>query len=122
MTRRSPSIVVKLAPPKLAQPPLPLGKVGKALWHDIVILYEFGDRASYETLYQACAAADRAEACRAQIEKDGLTIETKGVVRDHPLIKHELAARSFCTRSLARLGLDLEPVGKVGRPGGAVFA
>ena len=37
-----------------------------------------------------------------------------------PLLKHELAARAFVVRTLARLGLDLEPVrAGPGRPPGA---
>jgi hypothetical protein len=78
-----------------------------------VAAYEFSDRASYETLYQACSAADRAERCRAAIDADGEVLKTRGSVRDHPLIKHELALRAFVCRALQRLGLDLEPV----RPG-----
>jgi hypothetical protein len=37
-------------------------------------------------------------------------------LRDHPLLKHELAARGFITKSLHRLGLDVEPIGRIGRP------
>jgi hypothetical protein len=40
-----------------------------------------------------------------------MVIETKaGVLREHPLIPHELAARAFAVRALAKLGLDLEPM------------
>jgi hypothetical protein len=92
------------------QPPGNLGPTGSSLWRDIVAAYEFNDRGSYETLYQACSAADRAEKCRAAIDADGEVLKTRGSVRDHPLIKHELANRAFVCRSLARLGLDLEPV------------
>jgi hypothetical protein len=100
-------------------PPCKLGAVGMSLWTDIVRAYEFSDRASYETLAQACAAADRAERCREQIDADGEVIRMKAGPRDHPLLKHEIAARSFVVRTLARLGLDLEPVrGGPGRPGG----
>jgi hypothetical protein len=102
-------------------PPVGLGSMGTSLWVDIVAAYEFSDRASYETLGQACMAADRAESCRKQIEEDGEVIRSRGSVRDHPLIKHELAARAFVVRTLARLGLDLEPVRPgPGRPGGGV--
>jgi hypothetical protein len=41
---------------------------------------------------------------------------TKAGPKDHPLIKYELAARSFIVRSLHRFGLDVEPVRAVGRP------
>ena len=98
-------------------PPCKLGAVGMSLWTDITAAYEFSDRASYETLAQACAAADRAERCREQIDADGEMLRTKLGVRDHPLLKHEITARSFVVRTLARLGLDLEPVrAGAGRP------
>lgn len=100
-------------------PPTHLGEIGADLWRDIVAAYEFEDRASYETLAQACAAADRAASCAEQIAEDGVLIKTRAGVRDHPLIKHEIAARSFVVRTLARLGLDLEPIrSSVGRPPG----
>ena len=107
---------LRTAPP----PPAYLGATGADLWREIVKVYVFDDRGAYETLAQACSAADRAEACRVQINNDGELIRTKSGVRDHPLIKHELAARAFVVRTLARLGLDLEPVRDgPGRPPGA---
>lgn len=105
--------------PGAVEPPGKLGEVGLSLWIDIVSSYEFNDRASYETLFQACAAADRAAKLRELIDADGEVIRSKGVVRDHPALKHEIACRSFVVRTLARLGLDLEPVrGGPGRPPG----
>jgi hypothetical protein len=38
-------------------------------------------------------------------------------IRDHPALKHELANRSFVSKTLVRLGLDVEPVRGIGRPG-----
>ena len=38
-------------------------------------------------------------------------------IRDHPALKHELANRSFVGKTLVRLGLDVEPVRGIGRPG-----
>jgi hypothetical protein len=101
------------------EPPCKLGPAGLSLWNDILAGYEFADRASYETLAQACASADRAAEMAAQIDADGVAIRTKIGLRDHPLLKHELASRAFVVRALARLGLDLEPVrAGPGRPGG----
>jgi hypothetical protein len=101
------------------QPPIKLGQAGMSLWNDVLAAYEFGDRASYETLAQACAAADRAAELAAAIDKEGVGIRTRAGLRDNPLLKHELAARAFIVRALARLGLDLEPVRSgPGRPGG----
>jgi len=102
-----------------AVPPGKLGDVGLSLWNDIVQSYEFNDRASYETLFQACASADRAASLRDLIDSDGEVIRTKTGLKDHPALKHEIASRSFVVRTLARLGLDLEPVrARAGRPPG----
>jgi hypothetical protein len=101
------------------QPPGKLGEDGMSLWSDIVGSYEFSDRGSYQVLFEACCAADRASSLRAAIEEDGEVIRLRGAIRDHPALKHELANRAFVVRSLMRLGLDLEPVrGGPGRPPG----
>jgi hypothetical protein len=112
--------VVGDAPVKTAlSPPKSLGAIGCSLWSDIVAMYEFSDRASYETLALACGAADRADACRAQIDADGELIKVGTGWREHPLLKFELQNRSFVVRTLARLGLDLEPIRSgPGRPPG----
>jgi Phage terminase, small subunit len=119
--RTSPKLTV-IPAPSVEQPPrspIKLGQVGQSLWDDIVSSYEFSDRASYETLAQACSAADRAERCREAIDADGEVVKVRGGgMRDHPLLKHEITARSFVCRTLARLGLDLEPVRGMGRPPG----
>jgi hypothetical protein len=100
-------------------PPKGIGPTGAALWQDILSEFTFDNRASLETLAQACRAADRAESCRIQIEADGVVIRTKTGLRDHPLIKHEIQARALYVRLLARLGCDLEPVrDRPGRPSG----
>ena len=64
----------------------------------------------------ACQSADRAESCRARIAQDGEIVETRLGPKDHPLLKHELGARNFTTRTLQRLGLELEPIKPMGRP------
>jgi hypothetical protein len=115
MARRSGSLTVvgTATAIKTPTPPQKLGASGMSLWRDVTMAYEFNDRASYQALYEACAASDRAEACRKQIDADGELVRTKSGFSDHPLLKHELAARAFVVRTLGRLGLDLEPV----RPG-----
>jgi hypothetical protein len=47
------------------------------------------------------------------------TIRSKSGIREHPLLKHQLATRSFIVRSLHRLSLDIEPARhEIGRPAG----
>jgi hypothetical protein len=88
------------------------------LWKSVLAEYVFNDTAGRETLYHACAALDRAEDCADQVRSDGPVIRNKGGgMREHPAIRPELAARSLCVRTLARLGLDYEPLKGRGRPG-----
>ena len=47
------------------------------------------------------------------------TVRTSHGFKDHPLLKHELAARVFVCQCLHKLGLDIEPVRVPGRPSGA---
>jgi hypothetical protein len=106
------SVVTSLAPPAN------LDKTGATLWRSVMAEYDIRDSGGREILRQACEAADRVCEFSAAIERDGPLLRVKGGVRDHPLLKHELAARAFITRSLHRLGLDVEAVKAVGRPPG----
>jgi hypothetical protein len=97
-----------------------LGEHGIELWRSVQAQYQIDDAGGHAMLHQACLALDRAEACRAQIKLDGQLIVTRTGVKDHPLLRHETAARAFAVRTLARLGLDLEPIRSgPGRPAGA---
>ena len=90
-----------------------------ALLRAVVANYEFADPGSIEILYQACAASDRAERCRAIIDADGEMIRTKGGTRSHPLLRDELNNRALTARLIGRLGMDLEPLRSgPGRPPG----
>ena len=61
-------------------------------------------------LEAACRALDRAERCKMLIDRDGEIVVVGGVPREHCLLKCELASRSFCVRTLARFGLNFEPL------------
>ena len=98
-------------------PPGKLGAIGESLWRRVTDTYCIDDSGGVELLFQACAAADRAESLRRQIDETGEAIHSRSGLRDNPLLKHEIAARSFVTRTICRLGLSVEPVrGGVGRP------
>jgi hypothetical protein len=94
------------------EPPRPLGAHGRALWDCVQSEYRIGDSAGVELLLQACTMLDRAEALAAEIATTGFMLGS----RANPLVRDELAARSFVVRTLQRLGLDLEPAKPVGRP------
>jgi hypothetical protein len=111
--------LISAAPaPVHPDPPGKLGETGMALWRAVVANYEFDDPGSTEILFQACAAADRAETCRRIVDQDGELIRTKVGTRSHPLLRDELNNRTFVVRALGKLGLDLEPVRGMGRPPG----
>ena len=107
----------ELVSANLDKPPRPLGRHGAQLWRSITSEYSFDDTPGRELLYAVCAALDIAELCAAQVLVDGPVLRNKGgTVREHPALRAELAHRSFIVRTLARLGLDYEPVKAVGRP------
>src|SRR5262245_21441261 len=100
------------------KPPRKLDRHGANLWRSILNEYDISDSGGLEMLTQACQALDRAERCREAIDDDGevLRVKKAGSMREHPLLKHELAARSFVVRTLQRLGLDVEAIKAPGRP------
>ena len=112
--------LVKPPTTKWLSPLRPLGKHGQSLWDRVMNDYEISDSGGLEMLMQACTALDRAEALRVEIDRDGEVIRTRGMVKDHPALKHELASRAFVVRTLSRLGLNFEAIRpSVGRPSAA---
>jgi hypothetical protein len=98
------------------KPARTLGKAGINLWSRIVEEFDISDAAAKELLLLACECTDRAEALRRQIDEEGeIVTDAKGVMRDHPGLKHELQNRSFVSKVLQRL--DLETMARpIGRP------
>ncbi len=100
------------------QPPSSLGEAGANLWRSVMSEYDITDAGGMTLLVQACAAMDRIAEYSDIIAHDGPVIATKHGPKEHPLLKMELASRSFVVRTLARLGLNMEPLKGIGRPGG----
>src|SRR6266403_3874335 len=98
-------------------PPSELGESGRKLWANIHRDFVVDDASGLEMLFQICSAADRVAEYAATIARDGgPTIRTKTGIREHPLLRHELAAQSFVVRSLHRLGFDVvSPRTELGR-------
>jgi hypothetical protein len=121
MKKNEPNLTVICNDPiaDLTTPPDDLGETGAHLWRTIQAQYLISDAGGLAMLKLACESADRAQACREQIDTDGVMIRGRTGVRDHPLLKAELGARSFTVRTLQKLGLDLEPVKGIGRPPGS---
>jgi hypothetical protein len=110
--------LVKSPPATGTKPPRKLGEHGLTLWKTIMNEYDVSDSGGLEILAQICVAEDRAEMFAAEIERDGPTILIKGVLREHPCARGELACRAFVCRGLQRLGLNVETIKPVGRPSG----
>jgi hypothetical protein len=102
-------------------PPRKLGSHGLLLWEFIQNEYRIEDPGGQELLLQCCESADRIGALSERISADGTVIETKNGPRAHPALRDELANRAFICRTLERLGLNLEAVKPVGRPGGVAW-
>jgi len=121
MAKEPPVALVSSVAATESQPPRGIGPDGQSLWQRVMAEYQIEDCGGIEMLAQACQALDRAEALRREIERDGEVLRLRGTIKDHPALKHELANRAFVVRTLARLGLNFEPVKpSVGRPGNSI--
>lgn len=121
MAKKPPELtLIGAAPgPDPLAPPPELGEAGSKLWRDLHRDYVIDDASGLEMLHQIAAAADRIAEYSAAIERDGAVLRTKTGIKDHPLIRHELNARSFVVRSLHKLGLDIiASRAEAGRPSG----
>src|SRR5262245_45368976 len=106
------------APPVNAfQPPPNLGTSGANCWKRIMNQYEILDAGGLELLSQLCLALDDLDSTSATIERDGLLVRGRNGLKENPLLRHQLGLRSFISRTIARLGLDVEPIRPTsGRP------
>jgi hypothetical protein len=108
----------KLAPTVAS--PKGLSRPAAAFWRSLRDEYDIRDAGGLQTLLVAAQAFERLQAARAILDRDGLVVEDRyGRPKAHPAAGIERDARSGLLKALASLHLDLEPVGKVGRPGGA---
>jgi len=88
------------------KPPETLRKQGKALWRFITT--NFFPEAHHLALARvACEALDRYAACRARLDREGLTVKDRfRQLRAHPLLGPERDARAQFVSALVALGLD----------------
>ncbi len=93
--------VVGSAPLNSLSPPASLGKAGAKLWHAIHSDYVVDDAGGREMLARICEAVDSLRDYDEEIARDGVTIRAKTGIREHPLLKHRLAAQSsLCDRCI----------------------
>jgi hypothetical protein len=101
----------------MPEPPASLGEAGLNLWRTVQAQYAIADAGGLEILRQACAACDRAAQYAQIIDEQGAVLITKGGMREHPLVKSEIATRALIGRLISRLGLDIEALRPTpGRP------
>ena len=95
-----------------------LGEMGARFWGRVVEAYGLEPH-HLDVLEQCCMALDRSEACRRQVDAEGLTVDDRfDQKKAHPLLATERDARAAFRQFYRELGLDVEPTGPVGRPTG----
>ena len=75
--------------------PASLGKAGAELWQSIHRDYVIEDSGGHQMLLRICEACDSLASYDEQIERDGPTIRSASGLKEHPLLKVQLATRSF---------------------------
>jgi hypothetical protein len=117
MVKKPPLTLVQGAVAVLPDPPASLGEAGRALWRSIQTQYGIYDAGGIAVLEMACGATDRVAQYAAIINEQGPVIITKSGMREHPLVKSEIATRALIGRLISRLGLDIEALRPTpGRP------
>lgn len=96
-----------------------LSRTAGAWWQSVRDDFNIEDAAGLALLTAAARALDRAEQARVLIDAHGVAVLDRfGQLRSNPAVAAERDAQATFRASLRELGLDLEPVGRVGRPGG----
>jgi P27 family predicted phage terminase small subunit len=97
-------------------PPQELTTDGYRLWTAITAEYEL-DNAALEVLGMACEAYSRSRQAADLVDKEGLiTLDRFGQPHENVAVKMERDARGQCLTALKIMGLNLEPIGSIGRP------
>jgi hypothetical protein len=100
-----------------APPPKPLGPAGAALWGRISAEYLIDDEAARQLLWLACNTEDTRSQLSDAVARDGAVVTGRYGPRAHPALREELACRAFISKTIERLGLNLELVCSPGNPG-----
>ena len=97
--------IVRDVPVELPLPPAHLSKAMQDWWHAVVRDYEL-DEHHLKLLEACCGSWDRMEQARATLAREGLTIQTKHGVKQHPAANIERDSRLAFARLLRELDLD----------------
>ena len=100
--------------------PKHLSKEARNIFKDLCAEYGIDDVAGLRILRVALEAFDRAQAARATIDSEGMTVTDKfNQTKPHPLLPVERDSRAAFLAGLKALNLDLEPLkNRPGRPEG----
>lgn len=98
--------------------PRHLSKESKKIWRILVAEYDIRDIGGLKILRVSLEAFDRCQKARDVIDADGMTVIDKfGQTKPHPLLPIERDSRAAFLQGLKHLNLDIEPLGRPGRPG-----
>ena len=99
----------------------PLSAEARRFTKALATEYGIADAGGQAILRVAAEALDRLRSAQAAIDRDGLiTRDRWGAPKTHPAATVERDARAQLLMAIRQLGLDLEPVKPIGRPGSAV--
>jgi len=104
MAKKPPLTLVEGAVAVMPEPPECLGPAGLALWRSIQAQYGIGDAGGLAILEQVCGATDRVAEYRAIINQQGPVVISKTGIKEHPLVKAEIATRALIGRLLPASG------------------
>src|SRR5215813_12253207 len=111
---KKPNLTVVSPDTTIPDPPIQLGASGLSLWQRIQSEYAIADAGGLELLAQICAAADTVAVLSAEIERDGPVIRTARGTKPNPCLRDLLNHRSFITRTMTKLGINVESVKPMG--------
>lgn len=104
-------------PRRFPKPPSNLSKEAGSWWAELTKEYVIDDHAGLLLLQTALEAFDRMREAQALLSEDGLTVTDRyGQFRPHPAAGIERDQRGQMLAALKQLNLDIEPLGKLGRP------
>jgi P27 family predicted phage terminase small subunit len=110
---------MKNPPVKTTPAPPHLTAEARGWWNRILAEWLLDDP-SLLLLQAALESFDRMNAARVIVEAEGIVTRDRwGQLRPNPAVLAERDSRTAMCRALKQLGLDLEPLGAIGRPAGS---
>ena len=102
--------------PEIPQPPEGLCTEAKRFWQEVCGDWEFKD-SEIELLRIACWALHRYYEAKSSLDREGVVLESKGLVRKNPALEAERVSRQAFLAAVKALKLELENTKRpVGRP------